>query len=652
MTRIQKTVSMSNGNSVATSTTTLDDLMPSYECEGPAGIVYKGARYIAKFADPIEWNSQSTYEYLTVVQNEGDSYVSKQNVPVGVDISNTEYWLHWADYNAQYEGIRQRVDELYDIVMPTFATVSDLKSSGLESGYAHVLGYEVIGDCVPFSVEVSEEAATAHTIPLNNGKVASHVKGDAVSARQFGAKGDGTTDDTMAFKAMYEFALSGTTVPMMVEPGTYRITQPLVDASSAKGVKWVLEGAGKQLVNIVSTADVLFDNEDVFGFSLIKGITFTGNNSNTFMKMVSNTGGSGNPQSITVDSCDFYEFITVVSAQGQTMDSELFFTNVKIKNCGTETNNAKIFVRANPQSVNWNFVNVHAETFIGSLMECTASPCITWYGGSIIPINAISKVVNVPSTRNDSNFGPGNNPSAFIGCRFEMRDNSKLVNVEASTLLSIDFIDCGMGGLNRTSLTENRVMNLNMRNTISFKNCYNMNNYSTDVTINTPSKLNAYVIVENCDLDITSFMKNSNFNLVGNLGYGLVLKADGVNYYSKTVLQKQTASLQNISINDDQSGYRLQLNGGVSTLTVPVYAYVKSIDYGITGKGPSFNYDVTFTAKYGDNQKAADAISLSNGGSAKIDVNSYIDELTIESVSNSGGSASLYAFTTVVLERM
>lgn len=69
---------------------------------------YIGARYVPLFADPIQWDSTSSYEPLTVVMNQGTSYVSKQSVPAGIDITNETYWLRWADYNAQLEEyIRQ-----------------------------------------------------------------------------------------------------------------------------------------------------------------------------------------------------------------------------------------------------------------------------------------------------------------------------------------------------------------------------------------------------------------------------------------------------------------------------------------------------------------------------------------------------------------
>lgn len=77
---------------------------------------YVGARYVPLFADPIQWSNQNTYEPLTIVVNQGASYTSRQFVPVGIDISNTEYWALTGNYNAQIEQYRQEVQRLNDDV--------------------------------------------------------------------------------------------------------------------------------------------------------------------------------------------------------------------------------------------------------------------------------------------------------------------------------------------------------------------------------------------------------------------------------------------------------------------------------------------------------------------------------------------------------
>lgn len=103
---------------------------------------YVGSRYVPVFADPAEWNNTRTYEPLTIVLNNGNSYTSRQFVPVGVELTNTDYWLETGNYNAQVEQYRQEVinytnivDVLKNAAAYTFNTVADMmKSNDLEAG--------------------------------------------------------------------------------------------------------------------------------------------------------------------------------------------------------------------------------------------------------------------------------------------------------------------------------------------------------------------------------------------------------------------------------------------------------------------------------------------------------------------------------------
>lgn len=77
--------------------------------EVPLGKKYIGARYVPLFADPYQWDKETTYEPLTIVYNEGNSYTSKQYVPAGIEIDNEDYWALTGNYNAQIEQYRQEV---------------------------------------------------------------------------------------------------------------------------------------------------------------------------------------------------------------------------------------------------------------------------------------------------------------------------------------------------------------------------------------------------------------------------------------------------------------------------------------------------------------------------------------------------------------
>lgn len=77
---------------------------------GPS--MYVGARYVPKFADPIDWDIERGYESLTIVTYKGESYTSKCPVPPGIDIKNERYWALTGAYNAQVEEYKNQVKDL------------------------------------------------------------------------------------------------------------------------------------------------------------------------------------------------------------------------------------------------------------------------------------------------------------------------------------------------------------------------------------------------------------------------------------------------------------------------------------------------------------------------------------------------------------
>lgn len=83
---------------------------------------YIGARYVPIFGrkgeGTIEWNNSAPYEPLTIVLYQGNSYTSRQYVPVGVDLDDTNFWAKTGDYNAQIEQYRQDVSNLGALLPP------------------------------------------------------------------------------------------------------------------------------------------------------------------------------------------------------------------------------------------------------------------------------------------------------------------------------------------------------------------------------------------------------------------------------------------------------------------------------------------------------------------------------------------------------
>lgn len=48
---------------------------------------------LPSFANPVNWDAQTSYTPLTIVINDGHAYTSKQDVPAGTPLTNTSYWF-------------------------------------------------------------------------------------------------------------------------------------------------------------------------------------------------------------------------------------------------------------------------------------------------------------------------------------------------------------------------------------------------------------------------------------------------------------------------------------------------------------------------------------------------------------------------------
>ena len=121
---------------------------------------YIGARYVPKFAEPIDWNINNSYEALTIVTYHGNSFTSKKPVPTGTSLDNTEYWVATGNYNAQLEEIKQLASDasnkanlLYD---RKFILIGDsyLESPSVATSWGHYIE-EYFGIDVVVSLPVS-----------------------------------------------------------------------------------------------------------------------------------------------------------------------------------------------------------------------------------------------------------------------------------------------------------------------------------------------------------------------------------------------------------------------------------------------------------------------------------------------------------------
>lgn len=154
---------------------------------------YIGARYVPLFANPIQWSNTIAYEPLTIVLYEGNSYTSKQAVPVGIDITNESYWACTGNYNAQIEQYKTELSALNEQVTTNTANINKFFDM---SGYASAK-YEVFTDISGESADGDTDVWTyfkenilnnpdvemnVNTAPINTGWVYTNAAGNNANA--------------------------------------------------------------------------------------------------------------------------------------------------------------------------------------------------------------------------------------------------------------------------------------------------------------------------------------------------------------------------------------------------------------------------------------------------------------------------------------
>lgn len=127
---------------------------------------YIGARYVPLFADPIDWDSTKTYEPLTIVYNQGNSYTSRRYVPAGIDISNDTYWARTGNYNAQIEQYRSEVATFDDRITTNETNITDLQNDVTDLQNATV-GTEKLDDNAVTTAKILDANVTTDKLADN-----------------------------------------------------------------------------------------------------------------------------------------------------------------------------------------------------------------------------------------------------------------------------------------------------------------------------------------------------------------------------------------------------------------------------------------------------------------------------------------------------
>ena len=250
--------------------------------------VYVGHRYKPKMFG--EWDNTQIYEPLSIVQYQGNSFTSRQYVPVGVELTNEEFWASTGNYNAQVEQYRQDVVKVKSDLNEK-ASINDLSKRKYQAknvSEMKSLTNLKIGDLISTSGYLTTNdngsgdyivvAANTYSgnegyhFNLENGLQVALIHNNKVNIHQFGAIGDGIQDDSEAFKTCFKEGIEVTTLnkTYLVKPGVIQLKNKLKWFSNHTIIK-VLHDESVSIYWQTALLAQNVDNWHIYGTIEIKG---------------------------------------------------------------------------------------------------------------------------------------------------------------------------------------------------------------------------------------------------------------------------------------------------------------------------------------------------------------------------------------------
>ena len=129
---------------------------------------YIGARYAPQFMGA--WDKASEYAALSVVYTNDQSYVSRKTVPANTEITNTEFWIKSADWNAQVTQYNQNV-ERYQANVERYNQNVETYTQAVDQFYADTLhSYDTKADMVAdSSLKLGDTLLTCGNAAIGDG---------------------------------------------------------------------------------------------------------------------------------------------------------------------------------------------------------------------------------------------------------------------------------------------------------------------------------------------------------------------------------------------------------------------------------------------------------------------------------------------------
>ena len=610
-------------------------------------------------------------QIVTVSDNIKSVGVTAENAEAIAEIAkNLEELLKSKDYAAEAKGWAEKANAItggQSLIMPggtsplpvldwiaakphVFKSVADMKAAKfLAPGMTAVTqGYYAPGDGGSNAYFLkADDGATE-----DGGSVIS-LK-DALSARpfyfngflnvkQFGAKGDGTTDDTEAIRRAIR---ASTHCTLYFPAGVYAISGELIGDTATPNLSLenlnLIGDFNHSVIKNNAENKTIFANSNKFYFSRISAIMFIGDNTTTVADFIGN-----NVQTIYFDHCRFQKIRTIIksAAAANAMSSELTLFNCRVQRCGTEDNFCRLFILKNSQAVNWRFFGTDIESFHGWLFSCIYGTNIAWYQGSCIPFSG--GVIEIPENADSNYWGAGNSPNfTFDAVRMELRGTSQLIKEVGNKGVGIDarFIRCGLGSYNLSNDTfpletaaARFVWNL------SFKACSNLQKFKLKCTnlntsIATANKRTG-IKFKDTDLDIADFLTNSSISYSGNNTGNLPrVWCNDRRYWLSEYTTRTDDRLKDICVvtSVDKSGIYFQTaNNNPVVYTFNAQAYVQKVDVVILPRTAYAATKLTLVVEDAEGNSYGSIKSVANvGGAYSISVNKFVKQLKITTTSS------------------
>lgn len=192
---------------------------------------YIGARYVPRFMGTFD--PTQAYENLDVVDNGlGTSYISRTMTPPGTSLTDTTYWALYGASNGAIINLQNQIGDLSDLAttdqsnlvnaineldsenqalanktIHQYNTIADMIADQNLSAdnVAYCKGYYAINDMGGAFYNISANSSGFYQT-LSNGLYANLIIESVMTPEQFGAKGDGIADDTVAINNALTYA--------------------------------------------------------------------------------------------------------------------------------------------------------------------------------------------------------------------------------------------------------------------------------------------------------------------------------------------------------------------------------------------------------------------------------------------------------------